>query len=156
MVKFAHQSLCNPKILTLLKAIQKGFLKGCLNISKKLIVKYLNPSPATAKGHMKRPRHGIRSTTPKANMRQSSICVPAITFPVPPAASVRSGSTQGSEKMSEQVVEHNAQWSNLIGDDEDESIANVFYFGAFVDNNSGIVYHDLMGSFPFLSLDGSV
>ncbi len=56
-----------------------------------------NPSPATAKGHMKRPRHGIRSTTPKANMRQSSIRVPDITFPVPPAAIIRSGSTQRSE-----------------------------------------------------------
>jgi hypothetical protein len=28
-VKFAHQSLCNPKISTLLKATQRGFLKGC-------------------------------------------------------------------------------------------------------------------------------
>jgi hypothetical protein len=65
-VKFTHQSLCNPKILTLLKAVRRGFLKGCPNISKKLILKYLNPSPATAKGHMMRPRHGIRSTTPKA------------------------------------------------------------------------------------------
>jgi hypothetical protein len=25
--------------------------------------------------------------------------------------------------MSEQVVEHNTQWPNLIGDDEDESFA---------------------------------
>ena len=64
-VKFAHQSLCNPKISTLLKSTQKGFLKGCPNISETLILKYLNPSPATAKGHMKRPRQGIRSTTPK-------------------------------------------------------------------------------------------
>jgi hypothetical protein len=53
VVKFAHQSLCNPKILTLLKAVQRGFFKGCQNISEKLILKYLNPSPATAKGHMK-------------------------------------------------------------------------------------------------------
>jgi hypothetical protein len=30
-----------------------------------LVLKYLNPSPAMAKGHMKCPRHGIRSTTPK-------------------------------------------------------------------------------------------
>ncbi len=155
-VKFAHQLLCNPKILTLLKAVRRGFLKGCPNISEKLILKYLNPSPAMAKGHMKRPRHGIRSTTPKANTRQSSICVPAITFPVPPAASVRIGSAQGSEQMSEQVVEHNAQWPNLIGGNEDESIANVFCCGAFMDKNSGIVYHDLTGSFPFMSLDGSV
>ncbi len=135
-MKFVHQSLCNPKILTLLKAIQKGFLKGCLNISKKLIPKYLNPSPATAKGHMKRPRHGIRSTTPKANMRQSSIRVPDIMFPVPPAASVRSGLTQRSEQMPEQVVEHNTQQPNLIGNDEDKSIANVFCFGAFAEKTA--------------------
>ncbi len=58
-VKFVHQSLCNPKISTLLKATKRGFLKGCPYISVKLINKYLNPSPATAKGHMKRPCHGI-------------------------------------------------------------------------------------------------
>jgi hypothetical protein len=62
VVKFVHQSLCNPKISTLLKATQCGFLKGCPGISKKLILNYLNPSPATVKGHMKRPRHGIKST----------------------------------------------------------------------------------------------
>jgi hypothetical protein len=28
-IKFAHQSLCNPKISTLLKAVCQGFLKGC-------------------------------------------------------------------------------------------------------------------------------
>jgi hypothetical protein len=61
-VKFTHQSLCNPKISTLLQALQKGFLKGCPNLSEKLILKYLNPSPATSKGHLKRPRHGIWST----------------------------------------------------------------------------------------------
>ncbi len=64
-VKFAHQSLCNPKISMLLKATRHGFLTGCPNIIKKVILKYLNPSLATAKGHMKRPRHGIRSTSPK-------------------------------------------------------------------------------------------
>jgi hypothetical protein len=61
-VKFSHQVLCNPKILSLLKAMRKGFLKGCPNLSEKLVTKYLNPSPATAKGHMKRPKKGIRST----------------------------------------------------------------------------------------------
>ncbi len=61
-VKFSHQSLCNPKISSLMKASRKGFLNGCPNISKELVTKYLNPSPATAKGHMKRPKKGIRST----------------------------------------------------------------------------------------------
>jgi hypothetical protein len=54
-VKFAHQSLCNPKISTMLKAVRKRFLDGCPNVNVKLILKYLNPSPATAKGHIKRP-----------------------------------------------------------------------------------------------------
>jgi len=30
-VKFSHQSLCNPKISSLMKALKKGFLKGCPN-----------------------------------------------------------------------------------------------------------------------------
>jgi hypothetical protein len=58
-VKFAHQSFCNPKISMLLKATWHGFLTSCQNINEKLILKYLSPSPATAEGHMKRPRHGI-------------------------------------------------------------------------------------------------
>jgi hypothetical protein len=140
--------LCNPKILTLLKAIRKGFLKGCPNINEKLILKYLNPSPATAKGHMKRPRHRIKSTTPRVKPMQPPIHVPAITFPVQPVESIGDNS--------EQMSVHNAQHPNLIGDDGNESIANVFGFGAFADINNGIIYHDLTGSFPFMSLDGSV
>ena len=54
-VKFAHQSLCNPKKSTLLKAVQRGFLDGCPYLSDKLINKFLNAIPVTAKGHMKRP-----------------------------------------------------------------------------------------------------
>ena len=61
-VKFAYQLLCNPKISSLMKAMRRGFLKGCPNLNSELVVKYLNPSPATAKGHMKRPKQGIRST----------------------------------------------------------------------------------------------
>ena len=30
-VKFYHQSLCNPQISSLIKALRKGFLKGCPN-----------------------------------------------------------------------------------------------------------------------------
>jgi hypothetical protein len=135
-VKFTRQSLCNPKISTLLKAVRRGFLKGYPNISKKLILKYLNPSPATAKGHMKWPGHGIRSITPKATARQSSIHVPAITVPLQPAASIQDGSEQVSGQVSEQVSEYNSQRPNLIGDDGDKSIANVFVFGAFVDKTA--------------------
>jgi hypothetical protein len=43
---------------------------------------------------------------------------------------------------------------NLIPDNE--SIANVFCFGAFANKINGIVYNDLTGNFPFMSIDGSV
>ncbi len=39
---------------------------------------------------------------------------------------------------------------------DNKSIANVFCFGAFADKVSGIVYNDLTGNFPFMSIDGSV
>ncbi len=75
-VRFTHQSLCSPRISTLLKAVQKGFLKGCPNMTTMLILKYLNPSPATSKGHMKQPRHGIRSTRPKPTRNGTAMNIP--------------------------------------------------------------------------------
>ncbi len=144
-VKFAHQALCNPKIFSLLNAVQQGFCNGCPNMSKKLILKYLNASPATAKGHMKRPRHGIRSTTPKrkdslGDQTQNivlDLLIPAL-LPMQP-------------------VVHDPNMPNLIGDEDDnETIANLFCFGAFADKHSGVVYNNLTGAFPFMSLDGCV
>jgi hypothetical protein len=129
--------------LTLLKAVRRGFLDGCPNLSEKLINKYLNASPATAKGHMKRPRHGIRSTTPKPVLPTRILPIgddhiPPIHLPRPPVIQAPT-------------------MPNLIGDDDDDaSIANVFCFGAFADKQSGVMYNDLTGNFPFMSLDGSV
>jgi hypothetical protein len=40
--------------------------------------------------------------------------------------------------------------------DDNESIVNVFFLGAFADKNHWVVYNDLMGSFPFISLDSSI
>ena len=121
-VKFAHQSLCNPKISTLLKAVRKGFLKGCPNLSEKLILRYLNPSTATAKGHMKPPRHGIRSTRPKqpkgtATTQEPTQQLLPTTVPPPIQEILRDGDTG----------------PNVIDDVNDESIANIFAFGAFAD-----------------------
>ncbi len=41
-------------------------------------------------------------------------------------------------------------------DDGDELIANIFCFRAFANRHSGILYHDLTGSFPFMLFDGSI
>ena len=45
---------------------------------------------------------------------------------------------------------------NVIPDDSDASIANVFCFGAFADKRTGVMYNDMTGNFPFVSLDGNV
>jgi hypothetical protein len=83
-VKFGHQAMCNPKISSLLTALRKGFLKGCPNLSEELVTKYLNPSPATAKGHMKRPKRGIRSTIKKAKTKGGDI--QTVPVPIPQVA----------------------------------------------------------------------
>jgi hypothetical protein len=44
----------------------------------------------------------------------------------------------------------------IIDNNGDNSVANIFAFGAFADKNSNIVYHNLTGSFPFVLLEGSV
>ncbi len=162
-VRFAHQSLGNPTISTLLKAVQRGFLKRCPNMTEKLILKYLNPSPATAKGHMKRPRHGIRSTTPRGmriesprRFEDSTIANNDETMPLPEAIADEALVDNSVDAWDFPDFPHTAP-ANLIADDESNpSIANVFAYGAFADKQSGVVYHDLTGSFPFMSLDGSV
>jgi hypothetical protein len=122
-VRFAHQLLCNPKISTLLKAVQKGFLKGCPNLSEKLILKYLNPSPATAKGHMKQLRHGIKSTCPKTT---TLVTQPLHIMP-PPVWT----------QLPHDFVPPAIPAPNMIGNDCNESIANVFCFGAFANRQTG-------------------
>jgi hypothetical protein len=133
-------------------------------MSEKLILKYLSPSPATAKGHMKRPRQGIRSTTPRPARHPTDI--------LPLIADAPIHATNTSEQQVHQndpviddnnddwdfpIIHHPSSPANLIADDESNaSIANVFAYGAFADKHSGVVYHDLTGSFPFMSLDGSV
>jgi hypothetical protein len=143
-VTLAHQSLCNPKFLTLLKAEHKGFLKGCPNLSKKLILKYLNPSPATAKGHMKRPCHGIKSTWPKQKLPLARH--PSIAH-VPPPEMIED---PGPGYMPGCAI------PAVIAEDCGETVANVFCFGVFADKHLGVLYNNLTGNFPFMRYDGSV
>jgi len=106
-------------------------------MTEHLILKYLNPSTATAKGHMKRPRHGIRSTRKGLSRVPTPSHHPLVTIPVIPPP-------------------RHALLPAAPPDTTAQSIANIFCFGAFADRQSGIVYHDLTGSFPFMSFDGSV
>jgi hypothetical protein len=129
IIKFAHQSLCSPCISTLLKAIRRGFLKGCPNLTAKGVTRYLNPSPATAKGHMKRPHQGICSTTP----RQPQTPPSAQQLPSIQAAPINNKS-KGDDSSAPQIhIGPIGHGPNYIVEDEDSSIGNIFCFGAFAD-----------------------
>jgi hypothetical protein len=138
-VNFSHQSLCSPKVSSLLKAVRRGFLNGCPNMSVKLILKYLNPSAATAKGHMKRPRHGIRSTRARTPVETNDTHVQVEPVPVIQLEPVPVILPFPSE------YQPLPPGPNLIADDKDQSIANIFCFGAFANKQSGIVYQDNTG-----------
>ncbi len=131
----AHQSMGNLKLSTLLKAIRKRFVRGCPNLNEKLVTKYLNSSPAMAKGHMKQPKKGIHSTTPcqtKLAPLPAERMSPPIAQPAPPLIPHL------------QDIQHYpgpaytaTHGPNLIVDDE--SIANVFCFGAFANKVAGVI-----------------
>jgi hypothetical protein len=102
---------------------------------------------------MKRPCHGIRSTWPKAPKLKP---IPIKTNePWQPAAQINPPVLP----LFQEVQAYPGQGygattgPNLVGDDDNESIANVFCFGAFADKHSGIV---LTGSLPFMSYKGSI
>jgi len=124
-IKFAHQSMCSPKISTLLKAIRRGFLNGCPNLSAKGVMRYLNLSPATAKGHMKQPHQGIRSTTAKQPR-------------LPPSGrkrpTVQAAPTADEDIWIDDISEpssHAGQINHgpsVIIEDDDSAVGNIFLF----------------------------
>ena len=77
-VSYMHQSVGNPPIQTLLKASLRGALDTFPHLTPSNIRKHLAPSPATAKGHMRRQRQHLRPTTPS-----SSSSVPSTTSDPP-------------------------------------------------------------------------
>ena len=130
-VKFAHQSLCNPPILSLLKAINAGFLKGAPNLDAHTVCKYLMASPATSKGHMKRPHKGLRSTTKKTPKPNTLITPQSIHSDCqdgrPDAAQVNAYESEiVNDDSSNEYEPQEREYPNIIPEVEDKSIANVF------------------------------
>ena len=94
---------------------------------------------------MKRPRHGIRSTRARTPVETNDSHVQV--EPVPVILPFDNAPPEYQPLPPD---------PNLIAYDEDQSIANIFCFGAFANKQNGIVYHNLTGLFPFMSFDGSV
>jgi hypothetical protein len=96
---------------------------------------------------MKCPQHSIQSTTPKAGAVPAPN-VPVIMFPTAPSPSLHSKDT--GVYLKQRPINGANEPHLIISNDNEESIANIFAFGAFADKNNGIVYHNLTGLFPFM------
>jgi hypothetical protein len=153
-IKFAHQSFCNPPIVSLLKAINAGFLTGAPHLDSHLVQKYFFASLPTSKGHMKQPCKGVWST-PTTKPVTATQLDPLLLRP------------QRMEDRTMPGLNHlqpNGDVDNrttcppphLIQEFDDYSIANLFCFGAFADKLLGAVYNDCTGDFPYISLDSNI
>jgi hypothetical protein len=116
------------------------------------VSKYLNPSPATAKGHMKQPLQGIRSTRHRPQDE------------VLPMPQVLPGVNNNAISIDNKIDDDSGDgmpfiWpstnANVI-ESNDDSRANVFIFATFADKRTGILYSNLTGTFLFISLEENV
>ena len=72
LAKYLHQSFCSPPKVTFLKAIDNKHLSSIPGLTHDLIHKYLPPSTATDKGHMRRVKQGIQSTRSTTKAKQDA------------------------------------------------------------------------------------
>ena len=145
-VKYMHQSMCSPPHTTLRYAISEGRMKGAPHLESTRVLKYLPGAPATAKGHLRKRRKGLRTTTPK---EKDTVKTPANTSP---ATSIQQPVHVIEPEPEEAAVveQHEEDAEDLVN-----NVANVFCFGALADKNAGTFYNDLTGKFPTMSLDGN-
>jgi hypothetical protein len=120
-----------PQNLVPSESLAEGFLKGCPNLLEELVTKYSNPSPAMAKGHMKLPKKGNRSTQIKVKTK-GDIDIPIIPAPVPQVAPPLLPLFVEPWPYPRPAYRAHLDVA-LIPDDK--SIANVFCFGAFANKN---------------------
>ena len=59
---YHHQTLVSPPVTTIVKACRNNQLNTFTGLDSTLVLLHFPPSRATAKGHMIRPRSGIKST----------------------------------------------------------------------------------------------
>jgi hypothetical protein len=110
----------------------------------KAVSTYLPPSPATSKGHMKRPCKGLHSTTPKVPCLATPNIVPDVAMP----------NLHIEDK--DKDISHDRCLHNFIDDINNHSVVNIFCFGAFADKTTGVLYNDCTSKPPFMSPNGNV
>eukprot|EP00804_Cyclotella_cryptica_P027018 CCRYP_013666-RA/>CCRYP_013666-RA protein AED:0.36 eAED:0.36 QI:0/-1/0/1/-1/1/1/0/319 len=136
-LKYMHQAFFSPPISTLIKTMNNNQLQGFPLMKAGLVRKYLAPSPTTSKGHMKRPRAGIRST-------RLTMTGPNAT-PVSPPSNVQDDAPPDKPTMD----------PHFIPPDITDTTCNVFCFAALADKQHGTMYTDATGALPAVTLEGN-
>jgi hypothetical protein len=102
---------------------------------------------------MKRPHQGIRSTTAQQSQSPPS-GRQGPTVQVTPIADDDSWMDNISgPSFHEDTLDHGP---SAIVEDNDSSVGNIFCFAAFADKHTEVLYNDLTGAFPYMSLEGNV
>eukprot|EP00804_Cyclotella_cryptica_P025566 CCRYP_002810-RA/>CCRYP_002810-RA protein AED:0.33 eAED:0.33 QI:0/-1/0/1/-1/1/1/0/369 len=129
-----HQAFFSPPVSTLIKTINNNQLRGIPMMKADLVQKYLAPSPATSKGHMKRPRTGNQSTGPTTTT-PSPTTVPAI-----PLSHIPDYTPTGPPATTPHII---------------DTACNVFCYAALADKHQGTMYTDATGALPAVTLEGN-
>jgi hypothetical protein len=95
---------------------------------------------------MKRPHQKNCSTTPRPP------CLPMPTQPLPGSHDSKSEHVYAPH-VNGDMFENSP---NYIANNDDSTNSNIFCFCAFADKRSGIIYNNLTGLFPYMSLQGDV
>jgi hypothetical protein len=101
---------------------------------------------------MKQPHQGIQSTT------QRQPWAPPSKWQLPNVQAAPIDNESKVDDVSEPLINVRPieQGPNVIIEDNDSSVGNIFCFSAFADKWTGILYNNLTGSFPYMSLKGNV
>lgn len=185
-LKYIHQCLFSPPIPTLLRAIENNQLKSFPHIQRtKDVRRHLAASPATAKGHMKKPRAGLRSTRKKPpKPSKYNLSSPSIGIGQAPKSYTTTGM---SRRRLQGIVAHQLEQDRASNPPEpqqpttsptiippdpaeteqqereemeqpeqDDKSLNVFCYAALADKIEGTMYTDVTGALPHRSLEGNL
>ena len=163
-IKYLHQCLFSPIITTLMSVVENGQLQTFLGLTKTAVQKYLDPSPETSKGHMKRPRKGLQSTSPPVKKTREQLV--ALQVKVEKLITKNGVTEKGAHNKRQDTEVPNghlkAVWSqiesNIVSKEikQEDADKHVFCLAELEENNQNTIYLYLIGIFPYTSLELNV
>lgn len=149
-VAYTSASLGNPPTSTLIRALQRGYLRSLPRLTHQMVTENPPTSMATAKGHLDLHRTGVQSTTKPRRQRRKKHAPPPLLIPT--TSDLPSLLPQPHSLLEEGVPHTN----NLLPDDEPtDTDAEHSVLLAITDTSDLALHADLTGRFPVTSRHGN-